>query len=127
MVNGDQVEPQPTSSFRFTKSMRLKNSSQFQIVYDGKHYAADDTLVINAVPNGLGFSRLGLSVSRKVGNAVVRNRWKRVLREAFRLNYPYLPVGFDFVVRPRRGATCDQARVKESLRSVTARLAKKIK
>ena len=48
--------------------------------------------------NELGVTRLGLSVLRRVGNATVRNRWKRLLREAFRLSREKLPAGLDLVV-----------------------------
>ena len=62
-------------------------------------------LVVQGCANGLPHTRLGLSVSRRVGNAVLRNRWKRIIREAFRTQRDELPVGLDLVVRPRRGAT----------------------
>ena len=82
---------------RFPKSVRLRRQAEFDRVYGGDVFAADNVLVIKAVKNGLSVSRLGLSVSRKVGNAVVRNRWKRRIREAFRNHQVTLPVGIDFV------------------------------
>jgi ribonuclease P protein component len=48
-------------------------------------------------------TRLGITVTRKYGNACTRNRFKRMVREAFRLSYQHLPQGLDLVVRPRRG------------------------
>lgn len=87
----------------FSKKLRLRKQAEFDHVYNGKAYAADDVLVMNGVRNELGHSRIGLSVSRKVGNAVERNRWKRLLREAFRTQRQELPKGLDFVARPRRG------------------------
>jgi len=53
------------------------------------------------LPNELPFCRLGLAVSRKVGNAVVRNRIKRRLREIFRKQLKDLPLRYDFVVVAR--------------------------
>lgn len=55
-----------------------------------------------ARPNSFDFPRLGTTVSRKVGNAVVRNRWKRRLREIFRRNRDAIPSGFDYVVIVRK-------------------------
>ena len=62
--------------------------------------ASNGFLVLYVAPNDLGKTRLGLIVSRKCGNAVVRNSWKRALREAFRLSYLDLPVGYDLVALP---------------------------
>ena len=86
----------------FPQRLRLKTGEQFRAVYDFKRSIAEGGLVLYATPNGLEFSRLGLSVSKKVGNAVVRNRYKRLLREIFRLNQFELPLGLDFVVIPRK-------------------------
>jgi len=62
-------------------------------------------VIVYAIANELAVTRLGLSVGRKHGGAVRRNRIKRLLREAFRLERPTLPIGLDLVVVPRAGAT----------------------
>ena len=111
----------------FPKSARLLKSCEFQRVYEGHAFAADDTLVLKAVPNETGKVRLGLSVSRKVGNAVVRNRWKRHIREAFRRQRGDLLIGLDVVVRPKRGAVCDREKIGLSLQKLIVRITKKLK
>ena len=69
---------------------------------------------------------MGLSVSRKVGGAVVRNRWKRLLREAFRLTRPQLPAGIDLIVIPRAGTEPTLAALMESLVRLAGRLERKL-
>lgn len=110
----------------FSKHVRVRTQAEFDRVYGEKVYAADDVLVVNGCSNGLERSRIGLSVSRKVGNAVVRNRWKRLIREAFRTQQSDLPTGLDLVIRPRRGATPDYQNIRASLASLAQRIVKKL-
>ncbi len=86
---------------RFLPKYHVRRPADFQRAYRRRHTASDHLIVVFGYPNGLAYARLGLSVSRKVGNAVVRNRWKRLLREAFRLSRKDLPVGIDLIVVPR--------------------------
>jgi ribonuclease P protein component len=106
------------ATFAFPQHMRLKTPAQFKAVYDRKRSASDGLLVVYAAANALPHPRVGLSVSRKVGNAVVRNRWKRLFREAFRLHQHTLPTGLDFILIPRSG------QVEPTLEGVVASLTK---
>ena len=110
----------------FPKEHRILKQSEFDRVYAGNAYSADDVLVIRGCRNGLEYSRLGLSVSRRVGSAVVRNRWKRLLRETFRTRQKRIPGGYDFVVRPRRGARPDFRAVARSLPQLSQRVARRL-
>src|SRR5579863_2190236 len=84
---------------------RLSRSADFdRVMRNGRSHAGRD-LVLYVFPRGSDEPpRLGLSVSRKVGGAVERNRVKRLLREAFAREADRLPVGADAVVIARPGA-----------------------
>lgn len=107
--------------FRFLPEYRLRKTAEFQRVFAARRSAADDRIIVYALENELAFPRLGLSVSRKVGNAVARNRWKRLLREAFRLNVAKLPAGFDLVIVPRPTFKPELAPLAESLLALAPR------
>lgn len=112
---------------RFPADSRLKKTSEFQRVYDFHCVVGDGVLLVFVAPNTLGRIRLGLSVSKKVGNAVVRNRWKRRIREAFRRNRRQLPQSVDLVCIPRRDARPDVAVIEASLLAIGRRLTRKLR
>ncbi|REJ66173.1 MAG: ribonuclease P protein component [Planctomycetota bacterium] len=111
---------------RFPRAARLGSSSDFDRVYRRRRSAADDVLLVYGRANGRGHSRLGLSVSRKVGSAVKRNRWKRLIREAFRTQADRLPSGYDWVVIPRSPVAPVLPAVAASLRKLTERIARRL-
>jgi ribonuclease P protein component len=104
---------------------RLRDPRDFERVYAARQAVHTRSLVLFACPNGLSFARLGVSVGKKHGGAVRRNRIKRVLRAAFRLSRHLLPPGNDYVLVPRRGdAACTTAGVCETLQGVARKLAR---
>ncbi|MDX1946245.1 MAG: ribonuclease P protein component [Pirellulaceae bacterium] len=111
----------------FGRELRIRKQSEFDRVYAARVFAADDVLVVNGLASGLDHPRLGLSVSKKVGNAVVRNRWKRLIREAFRLHRAELPAGVDLVARPQKGAEPELAAICRSLPALARRIARRLK
>ena len=111
---------------RFPRQCHIRRTGDFRRAYQRHCTASDGTLLVFAAPNGLTHPRLGLSVSRKVGKAVVRNRWKRLLREAFRLTRQRLPGGIDLIVIPRAEAEPELTSLLESLPRLAGRLAAKL-
>ena len=110
----------------FRPEHRVRKPEDFDRIYKARLFAADDVLVVNGDANNLSHPRLGLSVSKKVGNAVVRNRWKRLIREAFRLSREELPAGIDLVVRPQKGASPNLDSITRSLTALARRIAKRV-
>lgn len=82
----------------------LKNSREFGSVYNTKNQVANKYLVMYLRDNGLSYNRLGISVSKKVGNSVVRHRITRLIREAYRLNTDCICNGYDIVFVARASA-----------------------
>ena len=79
----------------------LKKNSDFQEVYRYRHSFANKSLVMYVKPSGRDDTRIGISVSKKVGNSVVRHRVTRVIRESCRLHENELVQGLDIVIVAR--------------------------
>ncbi len=87
---------------KFTGSLR--KNRDFQTVYrEGKSYA-DKYLIMYVRPNGTKQNRLGISVSKKVGNSVVRHRIKRLVKENYRLKEDQFQCGVDIIIIGRKDA-----------------------
>ena len=84
--------------YSFPKQERLLNRTDFvNLNRLGKRYHAKHFIII-LKKNGSGINRLGITVSKKIGNAVKRNKIKRLVREFFRLNKKYFPVYCDIII-----------------------------
>ena len=107
--------------FTLSKSKRLVRNEQFRTVLAHGLRSSNGLLTVYMAENDCGFPRLGVSVSRSCGSAVVRNRLKRLLRETFRQNQNRIPEEFDYLlmVSPRFAKPDKSAASKEVLKRLT--------
>jgi ribonuclease P protein component len=89
------------SNLRFPKEIRLRKRHQFQRLNHGCKRQTGNLLILESRLNNAPHSRLGVTVTRRYGDSHERNRFKRIVREAFRLCYQDLPQGYDFNIKPR--------------------------
>lgn len=87
------------------KKLKLRNNRDFRKVYDKGKSISNRYLVMFYIKNGLEYNRVGFSTTKKLGNAVNRNRVKRLIKEAFRLNKENMINGYDIVFLARVRAT----------------------
>jgi ribonuclease P protein component len=106
----------------FPRSHRLGGRREFAEVFAAKMRVSRGALAVFGKPNGKKHNRFGLSVSRKVGSAVMRNRIKRLLREAYRLTRHDLPCGYDLVIVPRGAMAWTLQECQESLVAAVGKL-----
>lgn len=122
--------PEPPRGFTFRAANRLTHAREFDAVYDARVRKSRGPLLVFTRPNGLAHHRLGLAVSARLGGAVLRNRLKRLVREAFRLEQHALArmsdagdaagrgTGFDVVVSVRARAPLPLAAYRRLLREL---------
>lgn len=83
---------------------RLRKNAEFRAVYRRGKSFSNNLLVLYVYRNRKNFNRLGISVSKKVGKSVIRNRIKRLIKESFRLNCDNFKTGYDLVFIARNAS-----------------------
>lgn len=106
---------------RFRKRQHLRSRSDFARVLAARRTAGNGVLVVHVTDNGLDWSRLGISVSKRIGHAPQRNMVKRRIREAFRKSQDALPIGYDILCVARGDAAGPGVDLSKSLRSLVVR------
>lgn len=114
------------SPYSFPKHERLSSRTDFDRIFALRCSVNDARIAIFGFLNGLEYTRVGFGVSKRTGNAVTRNRFRRIYREAFRLVKRELPTGLDLMILPRSQAEPKLLEIQESLRKLTPLLAKKL-
>lgn len=87
------------------KKYRLRKNSDFRLVYDKGKSFANKYIIMFFLKNGLEFNRVGFATTKKLGNSVVRSKFKRRMKESFRLNTTKFKQGYDIVFLARANAS----------------------
>lgn len=107
--------------FAFPKKRRLVKNSQFKAVLARNLRVDNGLLTLYIAENNCGHPRLGISVGKSCGSAVVRNKLKRLLREVFRQSQDRIPAGFDYLlmISPQLLKDLDKTDSKEVVKKLT--------
>ena len=108
------------------RAARLSARADISRAFDEGTRVVDPRISLQGVRNGLGHTRLAVAVSKRHGNAVKRNRLKRIGREAFRHVRSQLPRGLDLVLLPRAGRELTDEGIRRSLLCLAERLGRKL-
>ncbi len=106
------------------KADRIKKRSEIMRIFRRGRSASDGRLRLIALNNSIDRRRMAVVVSRRHGNAVRRNRIKRLCREAFRTCRGDLPESFDYILKPKVGSELNIELIQESLRNLAGRIIK---
>ncbi len=115
-----------TQDNSFPAAAHLRSSRDFEHVYAQKLKGADGVLLLFLAKNSVDVTRIGLSVSKKHGGAVERNRLKRWLREAFRMERHAFPGGLDLIAIPLAAGRASLPAFRQSLVGLVRRLSRRL-
>ncbi len=110
----------------FPSKSRIKLQRDFDHVFAAGSVCSDSLLIVHAIQNNLGISRLGLSIGKRFGPAHRRIKVKRWCREAFRTQRHLLPKNLDLVVRVRSGTQPNFDLIRQSILHLVPRVAERI-
>jgi len=112
---------------RADKRFRVRSKKDIDLLFSQGRRSSNAQITLFALRNDLpdGRCRAGVGVSKRHGNAVRRNRVKRLCREAFRLTRAELPAGWDFMILPRAEANMEVRSLCGSIRTLAGRIAAK--
>lgn len=103
----------------FKKEEKLRNNREFRRVYDSGKSFANKYLVLFFIENDLTYNRVGFVTTKKLGNSVVRNKYRRRLKEAYKKNQSEIKTGYDIILLFRAGAKdIDYWKVESALRHI---------